>query len=1097
MYQVWDKIHSCRRGLREWSKHSFGSIKLQIRTTEEKLKQAEANSMRGFDHHRVVELKRQLRGLFSKEERMWKQRSRTEWLKAGDSNTRFFHCRATQRKRCNHIYRIKKDDGAWTEAQDQVPPTFLEYYSNLFTSANPPQIEEVVENILPVVTPEMNRQLTRDFTSSEVDHAIKQMAPLTAPGPDGLPPVFYQHYWHLVGADVTQAVLSSLNSGRLLHAINHTHITLIPKIKNPESVTDYRPISLCNVLYKLAAKVLTNRLKGILSTIISESQSAFVPGRLITDNILVAFETLHHMHHQRKGKQGSMAIKLDMSKAYDRVEWRFLERVMHQMGFAPKWITLMTECISTVSYSILINGAPHGFIKPSRGLRQGDPLSPYLFLLCAEGLHSLIHKAKMKGELKGVSINRRGPKITHLFFAGDSLLFCKATTQDCDRIQEILHTYEQASGQQINLHKTTIFFSKSTLPSVQQTIQTKLAVPAIKHYEKYLGLPSFIGRAKYTTFAQIKERVWCKLKGWKTKLISQASREVLIKSVAQAIPSYAMSCFRLPTRLCSEIEVLIRKFWWGENGDKGKMHWIKWGDMCQSKTKGGMGFRELEKFNEALLGKQVWRLLHNHNSLFYKVFKAKFFPNSTIMEAQPKAKGSYAWKSIMRARDLIKKGMVWRIGDGSHVNIWTDNWLPVEHHHKVISPHPSGTHLAKVSDLIQTSSRRWNQQLVQSTFLPLDASAIMGIPLCERPQQDTLVWGGTQNGRYSVRSGYRLLMDESLKNNPGCSNNSQLAQLWKSIWTLFVPPKVRHFIWRACHESLPTRANLHRRHILDDERCETCKLSGETAIHAIWNCPSLGIVWSSMPWKGAMNGISFLSFLDLFQFITTNQPNHETELFAMICWSLWYHRNRKRLSQPTEPLDRLVVRAQELLSEYHSTHSPSLNPPPVVLPRPAWNPPEPGRYKVNFDGAVFENSGEAGIGVIIRNCNGEPMAALCQRIPYPHSVIAVEASAAKAATQLAIDVGIIEVEIEGDSLSVVTALLDPSPCLALFGQLIEDTKQLAQSLHFACFQHVKRAGNSVAHALAKKARNSKSLEIWLEFVPPDIFPILCKDFSLH
>jgi hypothetical protein len=266
------------------------------------------------------------------------------------------------------------------------------------------------------------------------------------------------------------------------------------------------------------------------------------------------------MHHQRQGKQGSMALKLDMSKAYDRVEWKFLERVMQQMGFHPKWVTLMMECISTVSYSILINGAPHGFVKPTRGLRQGDPLSPYLFLLCAEGLHSLIHRAKMTGHLKGVSISINGPKITHLFFADDNLLFCRASTQDCDHIQEILHTYEQASVQKVNHNKTTIFFSKSTPQSVQQRIQTKLEVPVIKHYEKYLGLPSFIGRAKYTSFAKIKERVWSKLKGWKAKLISQAGREVLIKSVAQAIPSFAMSCFRLPARLCSEIEVLIRKF---------------------------------------------------------------------------------------------------------------------------------------------------------------------------------------------------------------------------------------------------------------------------------------------------------------------------------------------------------------------------------------------------------------------------------------------------------------------------------------------------------------------------------------------------------
>jgi hypothetical protein len=276
------------------------------------------------------------------------------------------------------------------------------------------------------------------------------MSPTKALGPDGLPPVFYQKYWHLIGEDISNAVLTCLNTGKILKAINHTHITLIPKVKNPETVQEFRPISLCNVIYKTISKVLTNRLKRVLPQIVSESQSAFVPGRLITDNILVAFETLHHMHQQRKRKYGSVALKLDMSMAYERVEWKFLEKVMQQMGFHHKWVTIMMECISTVSYSILINGEPHGYIKPSQGLRQGHPLSPYLFLLCTEGLHSLLQKAKNAGDIHGVSISRSGPKLTHLFFADDSLLFCKATTNEIRCIQDILTEYELALGQQVN-----------------------------------------------------------------------------------------------------------------------------------------------------------------------------------------------------------------------------------------------------------------------------------------------------------------------------------------------------------------------------------------------------------------------------------------------------------------------------------------------------------------------------------------------------------------------------------------------------------------------------------------------------------------------
>ena len=226
---------------------------------------------------------------------------------------------------------------------------------------------------MPVVTEEMNEELSREFTPGEVAVALKQMAPLKAPGLDGLPPLFYHKYWYLIRDEVTKAILTCLNTGKILKAINHTYITLIPKVQNPEVVVDFRPISLYNIIYKIISKVLANHLKILLPKIVLESQSAFVLGKLITDNILVAFETLHHMQHQKTGRLGSMALKLDMSKAYNRVEWKYLKRVMERMGFHLKWVTIMMECISIVSYSILVNGKPHGYIKPSRGLRQGDP----------------------------------------------------------------------------------------------------------------------------------------------------------------------------------------------------------------------------------------------------------------------------------------------------------------------------------------------------------------------------------------------------------------------------------------------------------------------------------------------------------------------------------------------------------------------------------------------------------------------------------------------------------------------------------------------------------------------------------------------------
>ncbi|XP_019167697.1 PREDICTED: uncharacterized protein LOC109163410 [Ipomoea nil] len=1072
---------------KKWNKETFGNIFGRKASLQARIKGVQEsvfyNTSRGLQ---VLERKlvTELNEVLKQEELLWFQKSRRMWIQDGDRNTAFYH-KSTLIRRNRSRIRMLKINGEWNSDFKTISDHISNFFIDLFGRKN---IMDGSPNDMycgPKLDTGQMHKLTREVTMCEVKKAVFDMKKFGSPGPDGIQAAFYQTFWEEVKSHITTFVKKVLRDGRVPPKILESFITLIPKKDSPETASDFRPITLLNVSFKIISKVIVNRMRPIMKNLIGPFQNSFLPGRSTADNIILTQEIVHYMR-LKKGKKGLMAIKLDLHKAYDSIDWEFLESTLVDFGFPQNLISLIMFSVRESSISLLWNGEKLAPFQPGRGLRQGDPLAPYLFILAMERLSWDIQEKVRVKNWKPITLSRGGTGVSHLFFAEDLMLFAEASEDQGRMIMNCLKKFSGKSGLNINVSKSNIFCSPNTNSEIKRGLKNLTGISVSDNLGTYLGIPILHKRVSKHTFGYILDGMKRKLANWKGNMLSLAGRRTLVQSALSSMPVYTMQVFKLPAGTCNDIDRICRDFLWGDSAQNKKVHLVGWNDICKSKDAGGLGLRKCLDFNNALLAKLAWQLVTSHDKLWVKVMREKYVKNKNFFATPMIANASWGWRSIMRGRSIVELGAAWRIGNGLSLNFWSDWWTgdkPLAFMDEVTIPDSQSE--AKVSDFI-LPNRTWNVDKL-SSLLPhdiIDGIRATPIAVCEQVS-DSLYWPRSPTGAFSVRSAFSHI-----------AGNDEDAMDTSWVWKMRVTERCRLFLWLLMRGRLLTNMERWRKGMTEDTLCATCGDGDETMNHVLMECS-----FAKDCWRRTHHPVSFQYSLvtPLKSWVKNNCCASDWingcpwgVTFIYTCWEIWKARNQRIFENTASaPMD-IMRRANNLTLD---TVEVFLNKKCVHVGKMrwvCWQPPETGWIKFNTDGAFKRNTGLASAGGLARDHKGEWLFGFMTNIGVSNS-FAAELWGLREGLRLAYDRGLSKVIFELDSEPVVAVMCGDKIAEECSSSILKDCKILATSMIQVIFRHTLREGNKCADHLVNLGQNGDWGTTWLDIPPLSLNPLLAAD----